>query len=302
VTTESRLVAAAAADGLPLPPAGLTRNDRAQHWLDHQAQLRRDRFDCLTPTVIPGGAPFTGTLPGTSTDILFVRPVPSRRNVEPPFSSCPMVAIAVPLPLTPSAPELELDRTVSPAVLRLRARPGVVGVDHYRLRATTSAAADPRLGVVIGHADFDGAEAEIEPPALLPFARAFVYAEVRAVAEEGVAPVPVLWSAPSAPIELHEVPAAPPAITDAPSVTSAGGDLVVTVRAPGTAASPVPGPYEARLYVRPSDDAPWRSHGTAPVADGVAAVTFTPVAGAAYQVLLVDPIGRASEPVEVTIP
>jgi hypothetical protein len=34
----------------------------------------------------------------------------------------------------------------------------------------------------------------------------------------------------------------------------------------------------------------------------VAAVTFTPVAGAAYQVLLVDPIGRASEPVEVTIP
>lgn len=67
--------------------------------------LKPARFACVTPTAIPPGA-FQGTLPGTSPDILFVRPVPQRAEGEPPFSRCPTVAIAVPRAAAPAMPAL----------------------------------------------------------------------------------------------------------------------------------------------------------------------------------------------------
>lgn len=300
-TTEARLIAAAAADGLVVPNATLSRDERANQWLGQQANLKPSRFDCLTPAPVSSGV-FHGTLPGTAADILFVRPVPQRHGVEPPFRTCPMIAIAAPSAAAPSMPELALDRSVTPSVLRITTHLGSVGANRYRLRMATSSSADPRTAVVVDEAAFDGTAVAVQVPRLRPFARVWVTAEVRSVAEAGIAPIPTRWSAATPPVELHRVPSAGPQIADPPTVAAAAGGLTVTVPVPGIAQSPVPGPYEIRLYEQAGPTEATRWIATAPVSGETGVLSFAPTAGSTYQVVLVDPLGRTSPPSAIAVP
>ena len=299
-TTESRLVAAAAADGLAAPDPALSRDERASRWLAQQTVLKPSRFDCLTASPVVSGE-FGGTLPGTSADLLFLRPVPQRGGVEPPFARCPMVAVAVPRAAGPAMPELSLDRTVTPSVLTITTHPGTVAADHYRLRLATTVAGDPRTAVIVAEGALAGAVTTLPAPELRPFARAWVMAEVRAVAEAGIGSVPVRWSASSPPVELHRIAAAAPVIATPPIVTAGAGGVTVTVALPGIAHAPVPGPYEVRLYERVAGG-PWTAKDMAAVSGEDGTITFTPAAGADYQVLVADPLGRRSAPAAIAIP
>lgn len=300
VTTETRLLAAAESDELAVPDPGLSRDERAGRWLAQQEDLKLARFDCITPAPV-GPGEFQGTLAGASTDILFVRPVPQRAGAEPPFSQCPMLAVAVPRTAAPAMPELTLDRSAMPPVLRLATHEGAVPADRYRLRLAVSLSADPRTGVIIAEGPLAGAGLALPVPALRPFARAWVMAEVRAVPEAGIGPAPTRWSAISPPVELHCVPSGAPEIPTPPTVTGAAGDFTVTVQVPGIAHSPAPGPYELRLYERVAAG-PWAVVATGSVAGETGTVSFAAVDGGSYQVVLVDPVGRVSAPSAVIIP
>jgi hypothetical protein len=303
VTTDARLEAAAAVDGLTLPDQEWSRDQRANEWLSQLGALHRARFDCLTPIPLPPGRSFQGTIPGMSRQILFVRPVPQRAGVEPPFESCPMIAVAAPELVAPAPPGLAFDRTVNPPVLRLSVRPGAVDADHYRLRVTASAATDPRAGVIIDEGSLLSDSVTLQVPTLRPFGRAYVMAEVRAAPEAGVPPVPVRWSAPSPPVEIHHVPAEGPVLATPPTVESNADGVTVTIHLPGIATDPVPGPYQVRLLTRVSATAPWTGLPTpvVAIADGYS-LTFSSSPGASYQIVLIDPIGRASRPVPISIP
>lgn len=300
VTTETRLLAAAESDELAVPDPGLSRDERASRWLAQQEDLKLARFDCMTPTPV-GPGEFQGTLAGASTDILFVRPVPQRAGVEPPFSQCPMLAVAVPRTAAPAMPELTIDRSATPPVLRLTTHEGAVPADRYRLRLAMSLSEDPRTGVITAEGQLADAELALAVPALRPFARAWVMAEIRAVPEAGIGPASTRWSAISPPVELHYVPNGDPEISTPPTVTGAAGDFTVTVQVPGIAHFPVPGPYELRLYERVGAG-PWAVVTTGPVAGETGILSFAAVGGGSYQVVLVDPVGRVSAPSAVTVP
>lgn len=303
LTTESRLRRTAAADGLTPPDPSLSRDDRAAAWLAQSTQLRRGHFDCLTPIPVGGIAWFHAALPGSLSDVAFVRPVPQRSGgVEPDFASCPVMAFAVPLAVTPAPPDVSLDRSVSPPLVRIRARSGVVEAAGYRMRLATSLADDPRAAVIVAEGALAAGAADVAAPRLLPFASAYVVVEVLGEPEAGQEPRPALWSAPSTPVQLLEVPDAPPPLTTVPTATSDGATLTVTVSAVGLPAAPVPEPFRVRLYRRSGAGAPWELGAEAAVADGSAQLSVAQPVGVACQVILVDPLGRASAPIAVPLP
>jgi len=303
LTTESRLRRTAAVDGLAAPDPSLSRDERAAEWLAQSSKLRRGQFDCLTPSPVGGTAWFHATLPGSLSDIAFVRAVPQRTGgVEPDFSSCPVMAFAVPFAMTPASPVVALDRSVSPPIIHIRARPGAVQPAGYRMRLGTSPLDDARTAVIVAEGALVDGVAEVAAPRLLPFASAYAVVEVIGEPEAGLEPRPALWSAPSTPVQLLEVPATPPAATMTPTATVDGALLTVTVGVPGLPAKSVPEPFRIRLYRRIAADAPWEVGAEADIANGSARLSVSRPGLVACQVALVDPLGRMSAPVAVALP
>lgn len=303
LTTESRLRRTAAADGLAPPDPSLSRDERAAEWLAQSSKLRRGHFDCLTSSPVGGTAWFHATLPGSLSDVAFVRAVPQRRGgVEPDFATCPVMAFAVPFAMTPASPVVSLDRSVSPPIIRIRARPGAIEPAGYRMRLGTSPLDDARTAVVVAEGALVDGVADVAAPRLLPFASAYAVVEVIGEPETGLEPRPALWSAPSTPIQLLEVPAAAPPPTMAPTATVDGALLTVTVAVPGLPAKSVPEPFRVRLYRRAAVDAPWEFGPEAEVTHGSAQLSIPHASVVACQVTLVDPLGRTSAPVTVVLP
>jgi hypothetical protein len=155
--------------------------------------------------------------------------------------------------------------------------------------------------VIISEGSIAGVETSLPVPALRPFARAWIMAEVRAEPEEGIEPVPQQWSASTPPVELLEIPGAAPAIQKQPEVAVDAANVTVRLAVPGAAHAPVPGPYRVLLYERAGGGA-WGLKDSAAVEAEVGTIVFTPIAGADYQIFLVDPIGRKSAPTEIVLP
>lgn len=303
VTSESRLLRSAQADGLNPPPATMSRNDRAQAWIDQSASLKRERFDCATPTPVTGPAPFRAFLPGALAEVVLVRPVPQRKGgVEPAFATCPVLAFAVPFAVAPAAPDVTLDRTAEPPVIRIGPRPGAVGASRFRLRLATSLLGDPRAAVIVSEGELVAGAATVPVPVTLPFASAYAIAEVLAAPEAGQDPRPTLWTAPSAPVQLLQVPAVPTELTGTPTAIVDGQTLRVTVPVSGLPGTPAPRPFRARLFQRDAAASPWELVAEADVTAGSALIEVPVQPGASFQVALVDPLGRASTPVPVAAP
>jgi hypothetical protein len=283
--------------GVPGPEPGGVRDARASQWLAGADAWSQQRFECLTPTPV---APPTYLLelPGDLAEIAFVRLVPvGAGGGTPPFGQCPTQAVAVPWSVAPAPPDLEAadDDALS---VRITARPGRVPAAAYRLRMGPDDTAALRSLPIVAEGPLDADGSVVTLPALRPFARVQVVAEVQGEAEAGNPPSPGMWSAASAPLHLLRVPADP---------VDAGLTTVLAADGPGLRLDatvtglprPLPPGFRLRVLRRPSDGPPVVTD--VPLVDGEPphATLALPADGGDLFVSLVDPLDRSSSPARV---
>ena len=275
-------------------------------------------------------------IPGSLRSVQFVRVVPlTAGGAEAAFATCGLVPVAVPGTDRPPTPAVDAvmgaeGLTLAVRALGLRAEllaasPGAV--PEYRIRRTLSGTSGrdyaPEWGSGLLAQDADGMwTAEVSVPAadLAPFVRTTWLAEVRYPAEPpippGVVAEPVaggvepvwssvgvsaesLWSDASLAAESLFVP---PSAPDAPPVAQSRAGprpLTLTVTDLPVAHRSAVGPYRLEIYRgEPGTPGSLVSDEAITGAD----VTWTdPAAGAFYDVLVVDPLGRRGEPARVQL-
>ncbi|HJZ59668.1 MAG TPA: hypothetical protein VKE74_32290, partial [Gemmataceae bacterium] len=341
-TDETRLtgrLAALGSQGAPILAAVNTAPDvaaRAQVFTDHADLFTRDLFEQLTPQPI---RPATGTtqarfqhaVSGSLRILSFYRVVAvSAANIEVPFGSSPLLAVAVPNTAPPSQPLLSAEPladgpTSSPFRARLKVRMprGQVPAAEYRLRRTLGSATDLLAMPVVGTGTlpppngepqevvvFDAGGSEIDPAgAIQPWLTYSWRVEVRGAAEPGGPSG--RWGTPSVPASATFVPPGPP--EEAVNVTAtrlSDGSAEVLWEHPSPLTGGPAGPYRLDVYrQRPGkreERAASISADAGPTAGGRNPDRTGPFhyldpadqspAGTCYRVIVLDPIGRPSRP------
>lgn len=298
LTTESRLRRA----GIAGPDPSLERDRRAAAWMDAAETFGREVFDCLTtPPLSASARRFRTTLPGDLAEVVMYRLVPrGPGGGASPFSSCPIIPVAVPFSIAPARPDVKVVGSMDPPVVTVTARAGRVTASQFRVRLARAADRNVRTATIVaeGQLGVDG-RIEVTLPALRPFAKVSVVAEVRGVEELGNPPTPGVWGPPSVPVEFVAVPQTPTQLITAATAIERAGDVRVAVTIEGLPDQPFPGPFAVRLYRRSAAGQSPRFVADFPIGHEPSA---SAVAGASWLVALVDPLGRAAPPVEVVGP
>ncbi|EIV92690.1 hypothetical protein [Frankia sp. QA3] len=279
-----------------------------------------------------GFVPFATRIPGGLRGVQLVRVVPlTAGGAEAAFQTCGLVPVAVPSIDRPPPPLLDavtdpaggLTLTVRARGLRpepLAAAPG--GAPEYRLRRTRRGLARHfapvwTSGNLTGPDADGGWTATVTVPAaeLIPFVRTVWYAEARYPAEPALPPGTValpadggvepvwsavgdssegLWSEPSLAAESLPIPPADPAPPPAPAVTAtADGSIELTLSGLPTAHPTASTPYHLEIYRGTPGTASERRAVVAVLDPDLAWTDPAPIpAGAHYDLVVVDPIGR----------
>ena len=198
VAREGDLVAAS---GLQ-PPQNVSRDGRAQFWLQQARRRLAPAFYRLTPTPVPVAAgSYASDFAGDLAGLIAFRLVPVGTNhASPDRRDCGFAFFAVPRDVAPPQPVLLVDRAVAPPRFEVRSAPGAVRAGDVRVRALARPEADPRSGqIVVVGALVDGV-ARLPVPASVPAGTTVYVAEVRGEPEPGAQPSPGRWSRPSNPV------------------------------------------------------------------------------------------------------
>lgn len=281
-----------------------------------------------------GHVQFRTRIPGALRSVQFVRIVPlTEGGAEAAFAACGLVPVAVPGTDRPPTPALDavtgpaagLTLTVRALGLRahlLAASPGRAA--EYRIRRTLSSTKERTYAPVWRSgalAEADGSStASLTVPAaeLVPFVRITWLAEVRYPAEPpippGVSPLPVAggvepvwsavgdsaesaWSDPSLAAESLLIPPDGPEVPDVARTQAADGSTMLTVTGLPVAHRAAVAPYRLEIYRGlPGIPAELASSQTISAAEVTWTETSPVPAGVHYDVLVVDPIGRRSQP------
>ena len=316
-----------------------SRAKRATDLFDLAAQAPRDAYRLATDPafVAPPGAPmvdFTLPLPDGLTNVQFVRVVPVTGDwVEAPFDESGPVPVAMPLPDVPPSPSVRVtanaDGTTTMEILARGIDPGLLArldpsPPQYRLRRATGT-----VGAEYAHEERSG---DLEPgatpgewhatatiPGATPFVETSWYAEVRYPSEPGVDGHPDLvltndrirptWSDPGTPMEMRWGPASlpvpslydpgPPAVPAATRQVQGGTTSVVVDPAPVASPRAV-GAFRLAVWrIAPGAEPTL----VAPVDSTVITETpfrlDDPLGAPRYRVVVVDPLGRWSDPIEI---
>lgn len=331
-SAESILAALEAASGLA---------DRAGVFVAHKDFWGRELFEQLTGEPIPnpgGTAPvqFEHAVSGSLRVLSFYRVVSvSGSNVEGPFETSPVVAVAVPNTGPPPQPLLTVDPLIDltapvpyRARLTVRVPRGLVPAIEYRVRRSVSKSDDPlqmpvvATGSIALPADdtpqeaeiIDAGGSEIEPGGTLrPWTIYHWRVEVRGGPEPGGGPGGT-WSVPSTPVSTMLVNPEPPAAATAVTATPVAAGVEIRWEHPEALIGGSVGGYHLDLYRKlPGQperflatipaDAPPAAGGRNP--DGTGQFHYVDMpdpaegpipAGTTYRVIVVDPIGRTSPP------
>jgi hypothetical protein len=294
--------------------------------------MPRSAFTLATPTPLPrDGASevrFEHAVSGSLRTLTLYRVVAvSEANVDVAFTESPVVPFAVPNTLPPPQPQLSarvLDPSVSGAAtptaeLTVTIPRGSRRAVEYRLRRSRVSAADPLLMPIAAtgslhppagsepHAEvvIDDGGSTIEPDGVLrPWNTYSWRVEVRGEPEAGNGP-PGAWSQPSQAAGASVVPLDPP---PAPVIRSLGRrrqTVSVAVDVPTELRGGPLGVYSVEVYRRLPEDherllatrsEQQRPVGTAPWVLEDDGSTGEPLPGTAYRAVIVDPIGRRSDP------
>ncbi|MFE5853039.1 hypothetical protein ACFQ61_07440 [Streptomyces sp. NPDC056500] len=277
---------------------------------------------------------FSTRLPGGLRSIQFIRIVPlTAGGAEPPFAACGLVPVAVPNADRPPPPLVDATTTPDGGLtLTVRAqglRPelltaGAGKAPEFRVRHTRTGA-DRHFAPVwtrgklkLPNSGGPWTETVAVPASRLsPFVNTDWYAEVRYPAEPPLPPGPNaepvdggvepvwgaigdeaegMWSEPSLPAGSLLVPSLPPAAPAAPVLTTAAdGSVKLALSGLPTAHPASSTPYRLEIYRSTPGSAP-QERAVLPV--GTAALSWkdpAPVpAGARYDLVVVDPLGRRS--------
>jgi hypothetical protein len=293
-TTETRL----RRSGLVGAEPSADRNTRAAAWLALAGSMPRECFDSLTLTPVPASEPaYSLKLSGDLAEIVIVRLVPrGPGGGSPPFGACPTIPVAVPFSIAPSAPDVRIEDTDEGPVILITPRGGRVLPDRYRVRLATTAPGDVRAAPIVADGSLTTPVSQVKLSGLEPFARVWILAEVRGLAENGSPPAPGAWSPPSTPLEFVAVPSDPPQLITGAMARSRDGTTSVEVTLVGLPRDSYPRPFRLYLYRRDHRHA---SPVLAQVGAPGTGFSEPTIPGATYLVQLVDPLGRGAAPVEV---
>lgn len=305
--------------------------ERGVVWTDHASVLPRSAFTLATPTPIPRTGTemrFEHAVSGSLRVLTLYRVVAvSAANVDVAFADSPVVPFAVPNTLPPPQPQLAA-RIIDPstsgmpvpvAELTVTIPRGSRRAVEYRLRRSRVSAADPLLMPVVAtgvlhppggpdpHVEVvtDTGPTSIEPDGVLrPWNTYSWRVEVRGEPEPGDGP-PGSWSQPSQPAGASVVPVDRPAPPVIRSLRRRAGNVFVAVDVPTDLRGGTLGVHTVEVYRRLPDDherllaarpEQLRPAGATPwvfVDDGS---TGAPGPGTTYRAVVVDPLGRRSDP------
>jgi hypothetical protein len=290
--------------------AATTRADRAGLIVDQRDLFPRDVFELLNSAPVTSGY-FRHAVSGSLRDVLFYRIVAvGAQGVECDFASSGLAAVGVPDDRRPSAPVLSA--LPNQAGLRITAPPGPERVAEYRIRRTRIGLADQRafqvmaVGAVPSAGPGDPQTVDWSDSETPPFVRVTYLAEVRYAPEPGTDRGRE-WSQPSNPVTWIQMPQSAPSAVPANRImvsrAGIGANVAITdIRPPDL---DLIGPFILELYRRKTTGgvALLDRFELKPTPPGHPVEKFDPDATgvSAYELVLIDPLGRASPPTSVPL-
>lgn len=322
-----------AASALPLLTSALAENvtDRAAVFMGHSALYTYDMFQNLTMTAVDPGT-FAHSLPGDLKTLTFYRVITwTASNVGSDFLTSPLVPVAVPNDPPPARPAISVkpaqdsSGAIIGAAITVRVAKTAVDPVHYRVRRSFAGATpDPRRMLVLYEGSLtEGSGSPVSRLTSGPNGVTFVHTDATsikpwhryawAVELRGGAPIGSPsgttiqgdYGPPSKPASTMIVPPDPPASVATFSGSRDGsGNAALQWTVSGNSIEMMStdmGPHKFELYRIAAGTRPVLVPMlTAPQPGDDHAFHFTdpntPVGNVGYRIVVVDPLGRASQP------